>query len=481
MLSGQLLRSGNLRDYTALGGVGYPVYAAAAQIRTAVAKQLGQEYADFLAVPQFDSKGETIDWYAAVDGDVVPWAAASESERAFMRSRLQEISARIEEHAAQIQATPRSNDQLVFGRLLALSMRIPDDSHIYLVNGKPLVTFWGFVPAGGDTNKHVLADLPVEPAAQPVAPVATPVAASASSYARHWWWLLLLPLLLLLLLFGLRSCTQLQPLVPYLPEPVQDLVRDPDAPQPDILVPGTIVPGETVPGQVVPGDTVPVVPGTVVPGETGVSGAEPPVDGAMAPDVASDGTSPVDEPRATSDSGASPPEDPNADATSDASSASEPPANPDAPGSTDPAAPDPAAPDPAAPGTSDAVPPLQPLSIPDQESKQGDASFMEGNWRSQTGLRSKNAKAPVSIDYAFDKSGKGTTTLRMPDGVSCTGASTSTTSNGRMIIKDDGQLNCSNGSSFAGSEVECVKGSDNQTKCIGRYPNGQTYDITLGR
>jgi hypothetical protein len=69
----------------------------------------------------------------------------------------------------------------------------------------------------------------------------------------------------------------------------------------------------------------------------------------------------------------------------------------------------------------------------------------------------------------------------MPDGVSCTGPSSSTTSNGRMIIKDDGQLNCSNGSSFAGSQVECVKGSDNQTKCIGRYPNGQTYDITLGR
>lgn len=29
MLSGQLLRSGNLRDYTALGGVGYPVYSVA--------------------------------------------------------------------------------------------------------------------------------------------------------------------------------------------------------------------------------------------------------------------------------------------------------------------------------------------------------------------------------------------------------------------------------------------------------------------
>lgn len=477
MLSGQLLRSGNLGDYTALGGVGYPVYAAAAQIRTAVAKQLGQEYADFLAVPQFDSKGETIDWYAAVDGDVVPWAAASESERAFMRSRLQEISTRIEEHAAQIQASPRSNDQLVFGRLLALSTRIPDDSHIYLVNGKPLVTFWGFVPAGGDTNKHVLADLPAT-AAQPAAPVAAPVAEVATTRSRRWWWWLLLPLLLLLLLlFGLRSCTQLQPLVPYLPEPVQDLVRDPDAPQPDILVPGTVVPGQTVPGQVVPGDAV--IPGTVVPGETGESAAELPTDGVVAPDGTSDATAPGDETGdelgTTGDSSATPPEDPNAAATSHATSAAEPPANPPA----DPAAQDAA--DPAASGASDAVPPLQPLNIPDQESQQGDASFMEGNWRSQTGLRSKNAKAPVSIDYAFDKSGKGTTTLRMPDGVSCTGSSTSTTSNGRMIIKDDGQLNCSNGSSFAGSQVECVKGSDNQTKCIGRYPNGQTYDITLGR
>lgn len=184
MYSGPLLKSGNLRDYTALGEISQPVYAAADQIRTAVLHQIGRDAADLLAVPKFDAVGRNIDWYAAEDGDIVPWDAASPEERDAARTRLLELNERLESHARRITADPQSNDQAVFGRLLNLCPFIPDTSHIFIIKGAPVVTFWGFVPAGADPSRHRLADVvkqePVKPAVA-MAPVMTPATAAGAA------------------------------------------------------------------------------------------------------------------------------------------------------------------------------------------------------------------------------------------------------------------------------------------------------------
>ncbi|MDY0883786.1 SrfA family protein [Dongia soli] len=510
MLSGQLIRSGNLRDYTALGGVGYPVYAAAAQIRTAVARQLGQEYADFLAIPQFDSKGETIDWYAAADGDIVPWQAASDSERNFMRQRVAELCAGIENHARQIQASPRSNDQQVFGRLLELCTRIPDESHLYLINGKPLVTFWGFVRAGADATKHVLSSLATAPAIGASAPAAAPVEAPLEAERRRpwWWWLLwllLLLLLLALLLFGLRSCSAVQPYVPMLPDFLQGIVQAPKEEQAPVIGPDgkVIVPGNGVvigpDGKVVPGTGMETVPGAT--GNGAVEGTPPGGEATPPEATPPEGTTPETNPPTPKQPGEE--QKPEDNQQPDQQTPDQ--QNPDQQEQKDQQNPDQQTGDqqkqdeqkPAdqqsgqkpgdqqKPGeqsqTGDNAPPIKPLDIPDQASSKGDPSFMEGDWRSKTGLVAKNSKGPVTMDYKFDKSGKGTTTLRMQNGVTCSGSSVASTSNGKLTVQDQGQLSCSNGQSFAGSTVTCAKDSGGQTKCTGRYPNGQTYDIILGR
>src|SRR3569623_360925 len=209
MYSGPLLKSGNLRDYTALCEIGQPVYAAADQIRTAVLHQLGREAADLFAVPKFDSVGRKIDWYAPVDGDIVPWVAASPEEREAAQIRVLDLNDKIEVHARRITADPQSNDQLGFGRLLTLCPYIPDTSHIFIIKGQPVVTFWGFVPAGADPSRHRLADVVMQPperpavAAAPFSPApAGPVAGAAAvavaegaSWWRWLWWLLGLLLL----------------------------------------------------------------------------------------------------------------------------------------------------------------------------------------------------------------------------------------------------------------------------------------------
>lgn len=497
MYSGPLLKTGNLRDYTALGEIGQPVYAAADQIRTAVLHQIGRDAADLFAVPKFDAVGRNIDWYATQDGDIVPWDAASPEERDAARRRLLELNERIEAHARRIVADPQSNDQRVFGRLLSLCPFIPDSTHIFIVKGQPVLTFWGFVPAGADPSRHRLADIvqqepaPRAAAATPVAPAAAagvaatavPVAAGASWW-RWLWWLLGLLLLLLLLLVALRSCDVIEAPVPYLNN--EGIVWPGETP-PDnsiVTVPGgtVTVPGGTVPGGTIDGTTN----GTVVVPNGTVDPNAPVTPDATSPDATSPNATP-EEPNA-----------PNPDQNADTPNSDQPnpdQQNPDQPKPDaqtlplDQQNPDQQNPDQQNPNqpnpdqqTGAQQPPIKPIELPaDGSASNGPADFMQGQWRSQTGLRTSGSNAPATIGYDFDKQGKGTTTLKLGNGVTCSGASAATTQNGKLTIQDQGGLNCSDGSNFQGSTVECSKAADGKTRCVGRYPNGQTYDILLGQ
>jgi outer membrane biosynthesis protein TonB len=501
MYSGPLLKSGNLRDYTPLGEIGQPVYAAADQIRTAVLHQIGRDAADLFAVPKFDSVGRNIDWYATQDGDIVPWDAASPQERDTARQRLIDLNDRIEAHARRIIADPQSNDRLVFGRLLALCPFIPDTSHIFIIKGQPVVTFWGFVPAGADPSRHRLADVvKQEPVARPTAaaPIAPPptaamatggaamAVAEGTSWWRWLWWLLGLLLLLLILLMALRSCDVIEAPVPYLTD--EGIVWPGETPTP---TDNTIV---TVPGSTVTGTTNGTIDGTAngtVVAPDGTVNPNAPAE----PDATVPGTTPEDQNAQT------PGEQPNADQNTppeaqspedqqnpdqqkqDEQKAGE--QNPDqqqkqgeTPPNPDQQSPDQQAKDQQA----GAQPPIKPIELPaDGSAANGPADFMQGQWRSQTGLRASGSNAPATIGYQFDKQGKGTTTLHLGNGVTCSGASAATTQNGKLTIQDQGGLNCSDGSNFQGSTVECSKGADGKTHCVGRYPNGQTYDILLGQ
>lgn len=116
----------------------------------------------------------------------------------------------------------------MFGKLLTCVVPFPDENFVYLVDGRPVLTFWGFIHAGAERSRQPLHCLyprtaPIaEPVATPPVPPAAPIAPAAAAAAvapaaavarlpwwRNWRWLLpllLLLALLLLLLFGLRGC-----------------------------------------------------------------------------------------------------------------------------------------------------------------------------------------------------------------------------------------------------------------------------------
>ncbi|MDH2121617.1 SrfA family protein [Pantoea brenneri] len=176
------LRSGNLDAVLALGENGQPVYASALQIRETLRLRRQGALADCLAIPQANDRGDRLDWYAPFSGRMKSWLAASDHER---RAALQHLTACQQDmQALSTRARAAENPAMrLFGALLSKSLQFPDQQYVYLVDGKPVITFWGFVDAQArsrddalaclrDTLEESLPPLLVEP---PPAPVAEPV------------------------------------------------------------------------------------------------------------------------------------------------------------------------------------------------------------------------------------------------------------------------------------------------------------------
>lgn len=237
---GPLLRTGTLTDYHPVGAVGHPVYLAAAQLRAALARRLGPDLADSFAIPQRNEDGDTLDWYAPRPGPVVPWSAASPEERLSAQSQLMENRTRIDELARTMQADPDPERQ-VFARLLAHVFNFPDEDHVYLVDGRPVVTFWGFVrdreAVGSDplVNLGRLAAPPTEwslDLADEPRQDRSPEPAPRRGLPWWIWFPLVLLALVLLLLFLLRGCVpdSSTPFAEWVPEWVPDWVAEDIAP-----------------------------------------------------------------------------------------------------------------------------------------------------------------------------------------------------------------------------------------------------------
>lgn len=446
-MSGLLLRSGRLREYNALGSVGRPVYTAAPQLRSLVKRLMGQDCADMLAVPQINEAGDTVDWYGPASGMVVPWNAASEEERNPARQALQQAQQQFHRRSAEMLGQGSSSqDMEVFARLLPFATQIPDESHIHLVNGRPVLTFWGFSRLNAPPNTDVIRDLGLRPAvAAPVQPVAAapvlPVMATQPWWRRLWWLLLLLLLLpLLLLLFGLRGCGVDVP-VPGLGGTV-----------PTIAVPSVDTPAITVPQVAIPNGTVAVAPGT--PGAVAVAPGTP---GAVA--VAPEGPGAVAIPPGAPSLGG-----PNAPALNQAEqNSAPPPPNPNA------SAQGKASPD---------APPGPALPLPDKALKDGSTDFLNGHWRSRTGLMDSQTGRPLEVEYDF-KDGKGTATILRSDGTRCPAPAEATIKGGKLMLNQTADARCGDGQVFDRSRVECRQGKNGKADCQGVHADGGGYYVEI--
>jgi hypothetical protein len=157
-LSKILLRSGYFDNFLALGENGQSIFDSALQIRETLRLRKQFLLADCLAIPQSYDSGEKVDWYAPYAGNVIPWASADEKQRRQALSYLDNclsIAAQLSERSL---ASPKNAEQL-FGSLLQHALRFPGCHHVYLIDEKPVLTFWGFIDIDTPAVQHPLACL----------------------------------------------------------------------------------------------------------------------------------------------------------------------------------------------------------------------------------------------------------------------------------------------------------------------------------
>ncbi|HBV7857764.1 TPA: ssrAB-activated protein, partial [Citrobacter freundii] len=121
---------------------------------------------------QINDNGDRVDWYSPIEGKAVAWKAADEEAR--FRA-LRYLGSTLENAAALSRKSLQSGKTSLqlFGSLLEKAIQFPGENHVFLVDGKPVITFWGFVNLNENPRDDVLdclrlADIP------PVVTVAEP-------------------------------------------------------------------------------------------------------------------------------------------------------------------------------------------------------------------------------------------------------------------------------------------------------------------
>lgn len=139
-----LLRSGSLDDFQAVGGGGQTVFHSALQVRETLRLRKQNALVDCLAIPQLNDDGDRVDWYSPIEGAAMSWKAADETSRTralHYLEGLQESARTLSKKCLQSDKTA----QQLFGALLDKSLQFPGENHLFLVDGKPVISFWGFV------------------------------------------------------------------------------------------------------------------------------------------------------------------------------------------------------------------------------------------------------------------------------------------------------------------------------------------------
>ncbi|MFC3395586.1 SrfA family protein [Brenneria rubrifaciens] len=455
------LRSGSLDDFLALGENGQPVYASALQLRETLRLRKQPQIADCLAIPQPNENGDRIDWYSPIEGKVTSWIAASEKERDMALKRLEAYQSAVADISQHAQSAEKAGQKL-FGVLLAKALQFPGPNHVYLVDGNPVLTFWGFVnldkksrtdaldclrPAEKESEPEVAVPTSFAPPEEPATPsapkpelVVTPAAVPARSpWLTIGWWLLPAAALMAVLTFQIRGCVSEQNASPA-PAPLAATnkpekralpasVREPQAETPvynsaaPLSVPPEIVSAEPVIEEAAPAEAVVV--------ET--PAAKPPV-----------ATEPKESAPVPVESAPTP------------------------------------APEPEAPviqaGKDELVMPADAVRL-------GSIKFLNGSWRIAVDAKTPPITGrPPSLRYQI-KNGKGTARITHGDGVTCrANIEAGLMSSGNLIINSRTKARCSDDSRFQMPEIVCKQSANGAAaECIGRYDANAIFPMTIKR
>ncbi len=510
------LRSGSLDAVLPLGENGQPVYLSALQLRETLRLRKQQQIADCLAVPQPNEAGDRLDWYSPVSGKVTSWAAASESARAHALNQLIACQQAVDVMCQRAQQSDKPSQKL-FGALLSRAMQFPDPNYVYLVGGKPVITFWGFVspekkarqdaleclrateeeqpprvlskltaskltevaaPAPVLTASHDTPAVPAEPEATQASPDADLPAAPAvsvsptsplselnakkpalkNSLLRYGW---TLPAAALLVALGvqLKGCESTTPPTSQASAPRPADGHDTKTNLPDVSP--TRAAEQSAANETTrrSGETIETQP--VGNAAEAAASARP------------------EQPASTSgaDAGKSAPVVSAVNAPVSGNSA-----NPTLPVAAANAVPAPVE-QPAVTSEAAAAIPVakDDLVMPADAVKLGSTRFINGGWRVIVGGKNPITGRPPSLRYQM-KNGKGTARIIQGDGISCrVDVYAGLMKSGNLVINSRTKAKCSDGSRYQMPELVCKQGASGPAECSGQYDTNTILPMTMKR
>lgn len=490
------INGGSVRDYVPVGVDGRPVWKnAEAFLRSiTVSGPLGSEAARHLAEPEFSDNGEHVDWFVGFPPksnqgyEVVRWDSASPEERRAAWEELERFGRNLEIYGHDLEKKALSaNDELFAHYLTGTSgyerlpaVHFPSSDCVFIVDGTPVITFWGYLRPGQTLGGSPFQALAPAEAANPFSGAAAGAAGAGGAGAAHaaaaaaapWWrrhllCLILLPLLLLLLpLFlyllwwwffargmGLPAFGAFPDLAHGSLDPIKfeaPLLSDDDD---EVVVhdrDGVVVDRDAASVRVPDGTAVPageaedeaVVPAgeaedeAVVPADAARD--EPAADDAAKDDAAKDESAKddaaKDEPakndaaKDQQDAQATPPDLKNTDANGN-------------------------------------------LVLDPKDLSNGSLRGLDGTWNTSSGLFDTRTGKPVSIKYNF-KDGKGTAQVTKADGTKCSTGTSGSVAGGSLEIAG-GMVPCADGTKISLPKVRCTPGKDGKADCSGIYGDKQ--------
>ncbi|HCM9137740.1 TPA: SrfA family protein [Enterobacter cloacae] len=439
-----LLRSGNLDDFQAVGGGGQAVFESALQIREALRLRKQQAIVDCLAIPQVNDGGDRVDWYSPVEGSVISWKTANEDDRFRALRYLENTLASVESLSKKCLQSPKTAQQL-FGSLLSKAFQFPSENFLYLVDGKPVIAFWGFVNLNENARDDVLdclrESLIPEPAPVVIEdpePEPEPTPAVTFEHADE-------PLI------APATVVRITPEALYEPEPAPAVAPPVEEPAPAPVVKKRRVPLWSLPvaAVIVAAIAAPLLWPKQAPS------AEPAPAAAPAPQPVAIAPKPIKavEPLAMNL--------PLHQAEVIESKAKEP---------------DPA---PVSAPVVIAAIPKDAMVMEAGQVKAGSTRFLNGTWRAILDVKDPVTGKPPSLRYQIQNN-KGFARVVHGDNVVCrVEVFSGLHSNGELMIKSRGNARCTDGSRYPMPEVSCKAGTSDVAECNARYDAKTVVPLTF--
>ena len=530
-MASKLLYNGDLNLYQPISEDGVFVYQKALAFRGAISNSLSQSadpkedrFEDYLAIPRFSQDFQHADWFIPFESqredgeyEIVPWKQASKDEKEKALEKLRKFRTKLFNYGDLLEARALNSNDRLFAHFLVgnnaqetqnkpiadklqdnqsiddpkrkytlPAIHYPSEDCLFIVDGKPVITFWGFLKRGERLysdpfyrleeevypNKTVVTDKVVG---------AAPLGATATAVTRsHKWCWLLLPLLLLLLplllyllwwwLFG-RGL----PLFKTWPN-LGNFSLDPKF-NADLNLPDADLPKVNLP------DVDVDLPKVKVPDvDLGVDGA------VETPNIPDDATteeeSPVAEEPVAEETQEQPSDDEAEQPQED--SQEEPQEEPQEEEKEDPNAVEPptlsddeeeAKKDPNATLPPQLSEDKDGPSLSNKDLQSGDISKLNGVWKVNSAIFDTKTNKPLQLQYEF-KDGKGQATITQSDGVKCTGAVKGGLSKGALNINSQSEAKCTDGSVYEMPKVVCTQGDDGNSDCVSTYQNSKTKKTT---